>query len=307
MIASQGDGWSYTLAALNEYYRKAEKRHAQGEKAPLTPRPLMETFQEEPPATFVAMAGDFLQAVRTLGRRTAEFHLALSAEKKNKDFLPEPATAAFTTQYAEAISRLGNEALTALTQKITDLSPALRETADRILIEGPNLLDRVQGFAAIGKNLGFLIRCHGDYHLGQVLRTENDDFILLDFEGEPIRPLAERRRKNSPLKDVAGMVRSFHYAACTVCQSTTDDGNEKLSLPSWRLNWQHWVSAAFIAAYLEAAAGAPFLPTSDLAFIMEVFLLEKVFYELKYELNNRPDWVHIPLAAFLDILQRNRK
>ena len=154
---------------------------------------------------------------------------------------------------------------------------------------------------------GRLIRCHGDYHLGQVLFTGRD-FLIIDFEGEPARPLAERRRKRSPLADVAGMLRSFHYAVEYVLAGR-GDGNrlrpeDRVALVPWARFWCGWVSSSFLRSYLEGIAPARILPESDeeLAFQIDLFLLEKALYELGYELNNRPDWVGVPLRGLLDVL-----
>jgi maltose alpha-D-glucosyltransferase/alpha-amylase len=136
-----------------------------------------------------------------------------------------------------------------------------------------------------------------------VLRTEND-FILLDFEGEPMHSLAERRGKHSPLKDVAGMLRSFSYAAHSSLFDFTRERPEDLqTMAPWASAWEVWVSAEFLREYLETASGAPFLPDDDdqLETLLEAFLLDKAFYELNYELNNRPDWLHIPLQGILEL------
>ena len=308
-VPNRGDGWSAALSWLPDYYEQAEKRLAQGETAPTMDRPLLSAtaMPAEPPDAFIAMAGPALQAIETLGHRTAEFHLALTEEKKNPAFKPEKATAAYTQQLAEAVTRQIQEALAILTAKSASLPPGPGADACRILFEAPSLLERVGSIALIGEKLGHRIRHHGDYHLGQVLLTETNDFIILDFEGEPLRPLSQRRGKGSPLKDVAGMIRSFHYAALTGLADfaglsmKAGEKVEKNELLPWARAWYEWMSNAFIGAYFATAAGAPFLPAAETDFILGVFLLEKVFYELNYELNNRPDWVHIPLAGIIDI------
>jgi maltose alpha-D-glucosyltransferase/alpha-amylase len=304
-IPSQGDGWAFTLAALDDYYRQATLRAAAGEKAPPADLLLSEAARTAPPESFTEISGLFLQAIRTLGKRTAEFHLALAKDSANRDFKPEKPDQSFTEHLSEALSHEIVQTLALLSGKINDLEPAVRQEADLVLREGPELLGMVQRIATAGENLGTLIRIHGDYHLGQVLRTDTDDFVLLDFEGEPLRPLAERRRKGSPLKDVAGMIRSFHYAAHTPFRQQAKPAAGKVA-DRWRQAWQQWTSAAFLNAYLDTAAGASFLPAGDPDFFLEFFLLEKVFYELRYELNNRPDWVSIPLTGIADIIGRQK-
>lgn len=304
LIPNKGDGWSFTIEALKGYYQDARLRGKKGEDPPLGGLDIgiIKASGRMPPSTFSTMADPYLRAVRTLGRRTAEFHLALAAAKKNRDFTPLNATPYYTGQYAESVFREGQDTLALLNNKIADLPEEVQQTANQVLVAGPDLLIRVQDFAAIGEDLGQLIRIHGDYHLGQVLLTEDDDFVLLDFEGEPLRPLSERRRKSSPFKDVAGMVRSFHYAAHAALQQGADDESGEPALSAWGQAWYEWVSSAFVEAYLDTADGASFLPSANPDFILEIFLLEKVFYELKYELNNRPGWVHIPLTGLADII-----
>jgi maltose alpha-D-glucosyltransferase/alpha-amylase len=305
-IANQGDGWSYTLTALADYFLKARERQARGERAPLSELPLMELAALEPPPVLAEMTGSFMESVKILGRRTAEFHLALAGNTKNPDFKPEMASPTYTEQLAEILLKEAQESLALLNAKISELPAAVHKLADRVLLQGPLLLGRIGDLAETGKDLGQLIRHHGDYHLGQVLRTTDNDFILLDFEGEPLRPLADRRRKGSPLKDVAGMIRSFHYAIHSGSPGDAESGGGNPEMATWRRAWYEWMSAIFVREYFAVAAGAPFLPASGTELILEIFLLEKVIYELQYELNNRPDWVHIPLAGIIDIVTRQK-
>ena len=156
------------------------------------------------------------------------------------------------------------------------------------------------------------IRCHGDYHLGQVLYT-GKDFVILDFEGEPARPLSERRMNRSPFRDVAGMLRSFQYAAYASLYEESEEGVVQATalpaLESWALDWERWTSATFLKAYLDRAWGASFVPPSreELSMLIDVYLLEKAVYELAYELNNRPGWVRIPLQGIRQILGRGER
>ncbi len=147
------------------------------------------------------------------------------------------------------------------------------------------------------------IRCHGDYHLGQVLDT-GKDFVIIDFEGEPARPIWERRLKRSPLRDVAGMLRSFHYAAVTALgHSRIREADAQLLAP-WAETWHAWVASTYVGAWLAAAEGQPFVPPSreHLQLILDFYLLDKCIWELEYELNNRPAWVGIPLHGLRALL-----
>jgi maltose alpha-D-glucosyltransferase/alpha-amylase len=152
------------------------------------------------------------------------------------------------------------------------------------------------------------IRTHGDYHLGQVLYT-GKDFIIIDFEGEPARPLSERRMKRSPLRDVAGMLQSFNYAVHQGIRNEVELGmippESLLEMEQWAQFWYGWVASAFLNSYLLTAADATFLPktTQELQVLLDTYLLEKAVYELGYELNNRPDWAEIPLQRIVQLLE----
>ena len=151
---------------------------------------------------------------------------------------------------------------------------------------------------------GRRIRTHGDFHLGQVLWTGRD-VVIIDFEGEPARPLGQRRLKRSPVQDVAGMLRSFHYAAYAALFRESGPAEALGGLPEqWILFWRSWISAAFLRAYREAVAPARIVPEDDAAFgrLLDLFLLEKAVYELGYELDNRPDWVSIPARGLEELL-----
>ena len=151
-------------------------------------------------------------------------------------------------------------------------------------------------------------RIHGDFHLGQVLYT-GKDYVIIDFEGEPARPLTERRIKRTPVRDVAGMLRSFHYAAYTSLFGHLGSANVRpedlVGLEPWARLWNVWVSSTFLNSYLEHAASGEFLPQNreELNILLNIYLFEKALYELGYELNNRPDWVRIPLTGILQLLQ----
>jgi maltose alpha-D-glucosyltransferase/alpha-amylase len=173
------------------------------------------------------------------------------------------------------------------------------------------LLDRegevLERFRAILEaRAGMRLRVHGDFHLGQVLWT-GKDFVLIDFEGEPARALSERRIKRSPLTDVAGMVRSFQYAAYTALQNEVhgEQGIEGSVGRRWARLWYDWVAAAYVRAYLEAMEGSGFLPGSrrEIEAMLDALLLDKAMYELRYEAANRPDWIAIPVEGVLELIE----
>ncbi len=153
-------------------------------------------------------------------------------------------------------------------------------------------------------------RYHGDYHLGQVLRAQQDapggsEWYVLDFEGEPARPLADRRAKKSVLRDVAGMLRSFNYAVRVALKEfRTDDYRTRMSIERWAGAWEREARVLFLDAYRAAAGGSRIVPAdADLfARTLAVFELEKAVYELGYEMNNRPDWIWVPLEGIRSVL-----
>lgn len=220
-------------------------------------------------------AGDgALAAIRTLGDRTAGLHRALASDAGDPDFAPEPIDADDVARWTAAIRA-----------QLAAARDALGGRAPGELATEPAGLD--------GLRRCVRTRHHGDFHLGQTLRDDaRDDFLLIDFEGEPLRPLAERRAKHSPLRDVAGMLRSLAYAAET---ARAGDGQRG----GWLVEWERAARAAFTDGYLAAARPAPFVPADDAEFrrAVAVFELEKAAYEVVYEANNRPDWIEIPLRG----------
>jgi maltose alpha-D-glucosyltransferase/alpha-amylase len=181
-----------------------------------------------------------------------------------------------------------------------------RADAERLLGLKNDILSRFR-FIVDHKITGMRIRCHGDYHLGQVLFT-GKDFVITDFEGEPAQPIGDRRNKRSPLRDVAGMLRSFDYAALSALRSGDFRPEDVPRLAPASDAWRFWVSALYLQSYLEASRSGGFLPASkdELKNLLDLYLLQKAVYELNYELNNRPDWVGLPLRGVLDILGSRR-
>jgi maltose alpha-D-glucosyltransferase/alpha-amylase len=226
-------------------------------------------------------------------------HLA-QAPAESAAFAPVPYSADELRHDASALREGAGHRLALLETSLDRLDDRRRELARDVLTHRDGWLQQLGELQRIG-NAGLRIRCHGDYHLGQVLINEGD-VVIIDFEGEPARPLAERRAPCSPLRDVAGMLRSFSYAALTGLGAATQARPEDVErLAPWADLWETWVSAAFLRAYLAATRGAAFLPpsTDDFDALLQVFLVDKALYELAYELNSRPDWVHIPLAGLL--------
>jgi len=225
-----------------------------------------------------------------LGRVTRALHDALASDAHDPDFAPEPAGAAHVRRWAANAHRAVDEAAVAARTSSAPGAELVRERQGDVAA----LVDAA--VAAVGDAAGAAVRHHGDYHLGQLLRAGSGELFVIDFEGEPARPLAERRLKHSPLRDVAGMLRSFAYAAAFALR---DAGSGVGPAAAARADaWERHAREAFLEAYL-AGSAAPYLPPSraGAAALLALFELEKLVYEVRYELRNRPDWAAIPLGA----------
>ncbi len=281
LVAHQGDGWHHTLDELGRYF---ERLTGAGEED----------------------VGPYEQTAATLGRRTAQMHRALAGGKSDPAFAPEPMTVADVAALAEEIQTQGRRALEGTIAGLKRLPAEVAPAAREFLEQAPAALRRWAAAPAVRPG-ALKIRCHGDYHLGQVLWADGD-FIILDFEGEPTRTVAQRRARQSPLKDVAGMLRSFDYAAYAGLFAFTHDRPADFGrLAPSAERWRRGVSAAFLGAYRATAADLLPADTAQGAALLDAFLLAKALYELVYELNNRPDWVRIPLRGILALMETGRE
>jgi maltose alpha-D-glucosyltransferase/alpha-amylase len=301
LVANQGDGWKWTVEELERYFEaRAPQRFPENAAAELG-GPLELSAR---PVSLLARdnLGIYFDAAATLGRRTAELHLALASPTNDPAFAPEPLTPENFQAVLEEFHQHASRVLDVLKERVPYLPDEVVEIAAAVLSRRRRILDH---FGAIDLN-GFAaqrIRIHGDYHLGQVLRVKTD-FVILDFEGEPARSLDDRRAKQCPLKDVAGMLRSFSYAAyATLINYTARHPEDLARLEPWAQLWERTAAAAFLRAYRETAAGARFLPPvpSDFQKLLDVFLLDKALYEVLYELDARPAWVRIPLLGIMSL------
>jgi maltose alpha-D-glucosyltransferase/alpha-amylase len=240
--------------------------------------------------------GGYIALIQILGTRTAELHRAFAQHADDPAFKPETATADDLTQWRQRVRADAATALDLLAQRIQKLPAHIAPAARALLDRRDQVLTRVD---ALRMPTGRVMKArhHGDYHLGQVLLSKND-FLITDFEGEPERTLEERRRKHSPLRDVAGLLRSFSYAAGAALARAATTPDEEAKLAPLAADWEAQTRAAFIGAYDQSARGAGLYENEqDLQSLIALFELEKALYELRYELNNRPDWVRWPLAG----------
>ncbi|MTB50218.1 putative maltokinase [Lewinella sp. W8] len=245
-----------------------------------------------------------LQRAALLGTRTAEMHLALNRGATAGALLtPTAMTREYRREICAAAAKILSRQMKELSGKLADLAPAQRELASRVVALEDQLQERLNRLQDAEVNCD-LIRIHGDYHLGQVLVTE-DDFYIIDFEGEPLLSIPERRRRRPALKDVAGMLRSFHYAAQGQLLLNPDryDAARRAALADRAATWNDRVSEAYLTAYYERCGDAAFLPAADgdRQLLLDLFTLEKAVYEVAYELNSRPDWLAIPLGGVLEV------
>jgi len=241
-------------------------------------------------------AGPILRMAAALGRTTAEMHLALASRGDLPDFAPEPMAAPARHAAAEGMAAHARRVFALAATRLPQLAGPLAPRVAAVIAAGERLTDRLESSADAGAG-AVGIRVHGDYHLGQVLvgegqagERDDDALFVIDFEGEPGRPLGERRAKTSVFKDVAGMCRSFDYLLRHVARTTgRPSGPDDL----------HRLEASFLDAYGAVAAGQPWWPADpdQRRRLLDLYRLDKAVYELAYELDNRPDWVAVPLAA----------
>ena len=261
LVANEGDGWEWTLQQIKNY------------------------------PNGVAYA----DAVDLLGQRTGEMHNALATRTDNPAFACDGTDSHSLERDAVRLETQIHSAIDALKHQFTKLPDDILLPVAALISRRNDMLQLANSIRRLaGSEAGIRIRIHGDYHLGQVLRT-TDDFILLDFEGEPARSLEERRLKQSPLRDVAGMLRSFSYAAAAGFGTEPSEAREA---------WEHNAVDAFMEGYRAATADSPRGSEAAEAVLLRAYLLEKALYEIIYEVNNRPDWIAIPLAGILGLLDR---
>jgi len=275
-VMNQGDGWDYTVNYLTRFLEERRTDVAMAEDA----------------------HGAYLELVKTLATRTAELHRALATPTSDEAFSPEPIRPEDVSAWLQNIRTEAKKTFDMLKERVSQ-----HPEAQQLLSRRDAFLERLAA-AVPAAPQGLKTRHHGDYHLGQVLLKRND-FIIVDFEGEPARPLAERRIKHSPLRDVAGMLRSFTYARRTAMQrcsiQSADDCSRWESLVE---KWESDVRNTFVATYDSIARPAGIYESLDAVLpLLRLFEVEKALYETRYELGNRPDWLPIPLRALIAFTQ----
>ncbi|MGZ4985957.1 MAG: maltose alpha-D-glucosyltransferase, partial [Chthoniobacterales bacterium] len=292
---NEGDAWALTLDAVGRFYERVLGRKADLQDASKPTAAMLEEL----------IGGIYPQKAKLLGQRTGEMHLALASDPDDRGFAPEPFNSFAQRSVFQTMRASTRKTLALLQKKLPDLPEAFRIEAEQVLAAEDEILAHEQRILE-QKSAAAKIRIHGDYHLGQALWT-GKDFVILDFEGEPARTLSERKLKRSALRDVAGMMRSFQYAAYSALWQPAMRAGDVPFLERWADKWYRHMSSIFLQSYRKTTAGAPFMPKDEgeLQVLLEAYLLDKAVYEIGYELNSRPGWVLIPIRGIKHILQKS--
>ncbi len=308
-VENSGNAWSYFLNVVTRYFESILSK--QSEKNDFIEKKIINGIVEsniEPDKIKHLVEEFFIEMVALLGKRTAQLHCALSTKTEMEDFDPEPFTQLYQRSLYQSLQGTVHRTFQLLERRLSHIPEQFKQDAIDVLNSESNILEMMR--MVIKRKIDATkIRIHGDYHLGQVLFT-GKDFIILDFEGEPARPLSERKLKRSPFRDIAGMLRSFHYVAFTPLMiNTTFRSKDTSQLQILIEPWYEHVCNIYLQAYLESAGDADFIPKNkeDINILLNTFLFEKAVYELGYEMNNRPDWVIIPLRGIKSLLRMKKE
>lgn len=291
-IPNDGDGWSAAIKHVQKLLRDSRSQK-------------MDRWTDVQARELVQQVSQTdITAMRRLGSITAELHVALSSNATDRAFRPERIAEEDLSVWCSDMAFQIRTVFGQLKQLSRSRHADLQLTEEKMASLEFSCERKLDGLRALLDDPVTKIRVHGDYHLGQVLK-KGEDFIILDFEGEPARTLEERRAKQCALKDVAGMLRSFNYAACAARRAEKGIAQDDDMITTW---WEHLVTEAFWTGYTATAqpGQVSFMPgTQDRAHaVLGIFELDKTIYEIGYELNNRPDWLDIPLNGLRRILSR---
>jgi maltose alpha-D-glucosyltransferase/alpha-amylase len=308
-VPNQGDAWAYTVSSLSGFFERVMESR---ENIPVSlPRKSLLALSRMPvPPEMETQIGFYFESAVLLARRTAQMHAALASASQDPLFTPEPFSKLYQRALFQSMNSMAGRVLGQLEKRIrarkNPLPEHIHAAAKQILDRRQEIIDRFRALTS-RKISAMRLRCHGDFHLGQILHTGHD-FVIIDFEGEPVRPVSERRIKRSPLRDVAGLLRSFHYACHVALQAEETRGmfhpELRGTMAARAEEWRMWVSAQYLGEYLARSADAGFLPDTheEMEILLHAYLMEKAVYELGYEMNNRPDWINIPLTGIEQLL-----
>ena len=301
------DAWSFVLDAVASYFDRYISKRSEVQEIPRTISFYKDLGTDPFASLLQELIGAFyVEMIDLLGKRTAQMHMALgSARGGDEAFLPEPFSSLYQRSLYQSIRYQIRKGFSLLSENVKKVPDLVMDDVRELLSKEKEILKRLERIFA-RKIQAKKTRIHGDYHLGQVLFT-GQDFVIIDFEGEPTRSLSERRLKHSPLRDVAGMLRSFHYAAYNVLHLKTSVLPDDVpSLEPWADLWCQYMSSVFLRAYkTEISEKSDLIPKDedDFQILLDAFTLEKAIYEITYELNNRPDWIIIPVRGFKSVIE----
>lgn len=306
LVEAETDGWKLFVGQLGPFAEQALAENLSEALGELPSGTLADLRGAKPPQALQELAGYTFALARQLGQRTADMHLILANDDRDPAFIPEAFTPFHQRSLFQSFRNLTVRTMALLREALPHLEGTSRELAEAVL----NAESDIYAHFSYVKDVAIdamRTRIHGDYHLGQVLYT-GTDFYIVDFEGEPARGLGERRLKRSPLRDVAGMLRSFDYASEYYLKEFSLDHSERVRLVSSLKSWSAWAEMEFVDAYLDAMEGSGILPKNFVQVdrLLNIFLLEKALYEVGYEVRSRPDWVEIPLRGVLDVIRRGK-
>jgi maltose alpha-D-glucosyltransferase/alpha-amylase len=297
-VPNEGDAWSYTEDHVRGYLEAVLARAAARPEIEVPSPSLFEVVDAGAPELAVETMEAYLESARLLGRRTAEMHVALASDPEDPVFAPERVTVFYQRAMYQSLRGIANGTFQLLRSR-----PAIPGAATVLGLQS-QILERLRSVLDI-RITGARMRIHGDFHLGQVLYTGRD-FVIIDFEGEPARPIGERRIKRPALVDVAGMIRSFHYAVHSVARGgDLIEPDRAVAIAPWVRLWYVAAAGTYLREYLDALEGAPFHAQTreEVRVVLQAYLMEKALYEVSYEANNRPEWTPIPVAGIAELLE----
>jgi len=302
-VANEGDAWSYTVDALKRFFVDVLAHRSAWAEPDGPSQPLLDLVAEPLPPQVVERIGSFLESVRLMGQRTAELHVALSSLTQDPEFAPEP----FTVLYQRSLYQTGRTQISQVLDLLRDRQPRLpeesRTLAETLLARRGDMLAQLHTILERKVNAQ-RTRCHGDFRLGSLLST-GKDFVIIDLEGEMLRPLTNRRHKRTPIEDVANMLHSIYSAAHKTLRSPDHRPEDVPALEPWVRFWDLWVSVAFVKSYLDAAQNSTFLPQSrdEVQVLFDFYLLSRGLHALRWQLLTDPAEAHTPLQALLRLLE----
>ncbi len=301
-VENEGDAWNYTLDYLSRFFERAAAKTSEIKSRPRFTEPLPEYLDDEPPVLVRELMGLYMDQMKLLGQRTAELHIALASGAGGHEFAPQPFTHFYRQSQFQAMRSINVETLRLLNEKIPYLRETTKKRAEKVLSLESDIIDKFRDLRN-AQLTAQRIRIHGDYRLRKALYT-GKDFFIVDFQREPGKTISERRNKSSAIQDIAGMLRSIQYASFTAMFDIADSASplDKEDMEPWRKLWYRWAGIAFLKQYLTVSDNAIFIPENqeELQILLDAYIMEKMIYELRYELNNRPEWAGIPLRGIIE-------